>query len=89
MPSAPSFANVCSLYSERRDLWTKILAKSNTPEALTYDEHHSNAAIFMVAGTETVGRPRLRQPYETDRGPFRPLRLSPEQPTGFCAIPIA
>ncbi|KJX92274.1 hypothetical protein TI39_contig5879g00001 [Zymoseptoria brevis] len=34
---------------ERRDLWTKILAESNTPEALTYDEYHSNASIFITA----------------------------------------
>lgn len=39
---------------ERPDLWTKIIEKSQGPEALTVDEHHSIANLFMVAGTETT-----------------------------------
>ena len=41
---------------DRPDLWTKILEKGapNDAEGLSLGEHHSIAAVFMVAGTETT-----------------------------------
>lgn len=39
---------------ERSDLWARIIEKSKGPGALTLGEHHSNASLFMIAGTETV-----------------------------------
>ncbi|CAK4032813.1 Isotrichodermin C-15 hydroxylase [Lecanosticta acicola] len=39
---------------EQPDLWSKILEKSQGPGGLTVDELHSNASLFMVAGTETT-----------------------------------
>lgn len=32
------------------DLWSRILAKSDSAETLTRNEYHSNAVTFMVAG---------------------------------------
>ncbi|SMQ48585.1 unnamed protein product [Zymoseptoria tritici ST99CH_3D7] len=69
---------------ERRDLWTKILAKSNTPEALTYDEHHSNAAIFMVAGTETTAAALAGTTYWLLRNPDCLNKLTSEIRDAFA-----
>lgn len=38
----------------RQDLWSAIIKSSGRPGGLTLDEQHSNASVFMIAGTETV-----------------------------------
>ena len=41
---------------EHPDLWTKILEKGQDESSggLSRGEHHSNASLFMIAGTETT-----------------------------------
>ncbi|KAI6908252.1 cytochrome P450 [Hortaea werneckii] len=39
---------------DRPDLWSRILEKSDGPDGLSLEEHHSNASLFMIAGTETT-----------------------------------
>ncbi|EMF09938.1 cytochrome P450 [Sphaerulina musiva SO2202] len=38
----------------RQDLWSAIIKSSGRPGGLTLDEQHSNASVFMIAGTETT-----------------------------------
>lgn len=39
---------------DRPDLWTRIMEKPESEGGLSLGEHHSNASLFMVAGTETT-----------------------------------
>lgn len=39
---------------DQPDLWTRILAKNEGPGGVSLAEQHSNAALFMLAGTETT-----------------------------------
>lgn len=46
---------------EHGDLWSKILAKDGEEGGLTYDEHLSNASLFMIAYVHSRVEPSLRQ----------------------------
>lgn len=35
---------------DRPDLWTRILERSEGPDGLSVEEHHSVASLFMIAG---------------------------------------
>lgn len=39
---------------DQPDLWSRIIEKSQGPDGLSLAEQHSNAALFMLAGTETT-----------------------------------
>lgn len=39
---------------DQPDLWSRIIDKNQGPEGLSLAEQHSNAALFMIAGTETT-----------------------------------
>ncbi|USW47667.1 Putative cytochrome P450 [Septoria linicola] len=64
---------------DRVDLWTKILEKSKLAEnGLTVDEHHSNASLFMIAGTETTATALSGLTYYLLRNPQYLNRLAEE-----------
>ncbi|KAK4507480.1 hypothetical protein PRZ48_001215 [Zasmidium cellare] len=63
---------------ERADLWRKILEKSNGPDGLTTDEHHSLGALFMVAGTETTATALSGVTYYLLRNPQYLKKLTQE-----------
>lgn len=65
----------------RQDLWSAVIKSSGRPGGLTLDEQHSNASIFMIAGTETVRSTILSSHlFCPDYGPSPPLPPFPPSP---------
>ena len=54
---------------EHEDLWSKILKKDEEGGGLTRGEHHSNASLFMIAGTETTATALSGTMYHLLRNP--------------------
>lgn len=56
---------------EHPDLWTKILEKGQDESegGLSLGEHHSNASLFMIAGTETTATALSGTTYHLLRNP--------------------
>ncbi|TKA82885.1 hypothetical protein B0A55_01177 [Friedmanniomyces simplex] len=71
---------------DRPDLWSKILEKSHGPEALTVDEHHSIAALFMVAGTETTATALSGTTYHLLQNPATLAKLTAEIRAAFTSL---
>lgn len=63
---------------EKPDFWTRILEKSHGPDALSIDEHHSIASLFMVAGTETTATALSGTTYYLLRNPDAMRKLVTE-----------
>lgn len=42
--------------SDKPDIWNLVLSAQGTEKGLTLEEMHSNADIFMMAGSETTGK---------------------------------
>ena len=68
---------------ERPDLWTKILEKSEGPDGLILEEHHSIASLFMVAGTETTATALSGTTYHLLQNPDTMKKLTEELRANF------
>lgn len=68
---------------ERPDLWTKILERSDGPDGLSVEEHHSIAGLFMIAGTETTATALSGTIYHLLRNPSAMKRLAEEVRSAF------
>lgn len=42
--------------SDQPDIWNMVMSAESDGKGLTLDEMHSNAGLFMIAGTETTGK---------------------------------
>ena len=79
---------------EHPDLWTKILEKGQDESSggLSRGEHHSNASLFMIAGTETTATALSGTTYHLLRHPTTLQTLLAELhaafPSGFDAITL-
>jgi len=71
---------------DRPDLWTKILEKSDGPDGLSLDEHHSVASLFMVAGTETTATALSGTTYHLLRNPHTMEKLTKEIRSAFTTF---
>ncbi|KAK3116147.1 hypothetical protein LTR53_003820 [Teratosphaeriaceae sp. CCFEE 6253] len=71
---------------ERPDLWSKILEKSHGPDALTLDEHHSIASLFMIAGTETTATALSGTTFHLLRNPAALAQLQAEIRAAFTSL---
>ncbi|KAI7091342.1 cytochrome P450 [Hortaea werneckii] len=67
----------------RPDLWSRILEKSDGPGGLSLEEHHSNASLFMVAGTETTATALSGTTFYLLRNPDSLATLSKEIRSAF------
>lgn len=45
---------------DRPDIWNLVLKNQGSEKALSVGEMHSNAEVFMIAGSETIGTNSLR-----------------------------
>ncbi|KAF2210335.1 hypothetical protein CERZMDRAFT_113284 [Cercospora zeae-maydis SCOH1-5] len=64
---------------ERTDLWTKFIEKQGREGvSLSMEEHYSNAAVFMLAGTETTATALSGTTYYLLRNPTYMNRLVQE-----------
>jgi len=63
---------------DRPDLWTKIIEKSEGPDGLSLGEHHSNASLFMIAGTETTATALSGTSYQLMTNPESLAKLANE-----------
>lgn len=70
---------------EHPDLWTKILEKGQDASegGLSIGEHHSNASLFMIAGTETTATALSGTTYHLLRNPSTMKKLTDEIRTAF------
>lgn len=70
---------------EHPDLWTKILEKGQDASegGLSISEHHSNANLFMVAGTETTATALSGTTYHLLRNPDTMRKLTEEVRSAF------
>lgn len=73
---------------DRPDLWTKILAKGapEDGEGLSLGEHHANASLFMIAGTETTATALSGTTYHLLCNPAKLSRLQEEIRSAFTSI---
>ena len=71
---------------DRPDLWTKILEKSNGPDALSTEEHHSIASLFMIAGTETTATALSGTTYYLLQNPDKLEKLTAEIRSAFSSF---
>ncbi|WPH03317.1 cytochrome P450 [Acrodontium crateriforme] len=63
---------------EHPDLWTTILEKSKGGDGLSTGEHQANAALFMIAGTETTATALSGTTYWLLRSPDKMQKLCDE-----------
>ena len=68
---------------EHPDLWTKILERGEKDGGLTLDEHHSNASVFMIAGTETTATALSGTTYHLLQNPECMQKLTEEIRAAF------
>ncbi|KAK3644309.1 hypothetical protein LTR22_015313 [Elasticomyces elasticus] len=68
---------------DRPDIWSKVIEMSQGPEALSLDEHHSNASLFMVAGTETIATALSGTTYHLLQNPSVLAKLTVELRSAF------
>jgi cytochrome P450 len=47
--------------SDQPDIWNLVISAQETDNALSLEEMHSNAELFMLAGSETTGRLGMTQ----------------------------
>lgn len=71
---------------EHPDLWTKILEKGEDASegGLSIGEHHSNASLFMIAGTETTATALSGTTYHLLRNPDTLQKLTDEVRSAFA-----
>jgi cytochrome P450 len=71
----------------RPDLWTKILAKGapEDKEGLSFGEHHANASLFMIAGTETTATALSGTTHHLLCNPDKLSRLQEEVRSAFTS----
>jgi cytochrome P450 len=77
-----------AMQPDRPDLWTKILEKGapNDPTGLSLGEHHSLAALFMLAGTETTATALSGTSYHLMMNPDKLDLLTQEIRSAFTSI---
>jgi cytochrome P450 len=77
-----------AMQPDRPDLWTKILEKGapNDPTGLSLGEHHSLAALFMLAGTETTATALSGTSYHLMMNPDKLNLLTQEIRSAFTSI---
>lgn len=68
---------------DRPDLWTKIIEKGFGPDGLSLAEHHTNASLFMTAGTETTATALSGTTYQLLLNPDTLSKLTSEIRTSF------
>lgn len=70
---------------EHPDLWSKILEKGQDESegGLSIGEHHSNASLFMIAGTETTATALSGTTYHLLRNPKTMKKLTDEIRSAF------
>ncbi|KAM0722993.1 hypothetical protein Q7P37_001191 [Cladosporium fusiforme] len=71
---------------DRPDLWTKVIEKSSGPDGFSLGEHHSNAAVFMVAGTETTATALSGTTYQLLMNPDKLALLAAEIRSAFTSF---
>jgi cytochrome P450 len=69
--------------ADRPDLWGKIIQKSSGPDGLTLQEHYSDAALFMTAGTETTATALSGTTYQLLQNPSTMKKLKEEIRSAF------
>ena len=71
---------------DRPDLWTRILDKSEGSDGLSLGEHHANASLFMLAGTETTATALSGTTYQLLRNPQAMAKLTDEIRSTFSSF---
>ena len=70
---------------ERQDLWTTVINSAQKPGGLSLDEQHSNASIFMIAGTETTATALSGTTYHLLKNPDYLQQLTQEIRQAFSS----
>ncbi|KAK4957698.1 hypothetical protein LTR10_005665 [Elasticomyces elasticus] len=71
---------------DRPDIWSKVLEMSQGTEALSLNEHHSNASLFMVAGTETIATALSGTTYHLLQNPGVLAKVTAEIRSAFRSV---